>query len=577
MVKDLVPVPTVIIGGKTYDLMDNLAANDPLVVSARGTIAQTLTVDQLIRNMDLAARQLNIAHLASADYNIIQDKIWQTLVDLQIAVGKSDATMIVIELQSRAILNNMLDAFDYMFSGDFAYAAEIIVDCGANARRLADAAEQMADLYDGMTDSVRSIVTDAQLKTSEEKEALQKLVDTMAVNAARLKALTIDKGEYANQKERVRKLYEDAKSQAETAETRAFVSELVGGIFSAVGTGLQAYAAAKTPSLNVSQGGSVPAGQSIGAPPAGQAPDPADTPGEEPVAAGPAEDAASDASSDAADDAADDGPDDETGNPGGDDGAGSSDPTAGATGTTSDDTTAKPAGKPLSEEENRARTVAAGSTAKEISDRADKMAANATSSAVELRRQVGELLNMEFEIADKQREVLREIASYTEMMKNDGVKQTAIQLAVELLGIAIGALNQVTAALVDAANFWRTMEARCTALNEDSNFITKIGRLKERDPDSVANDVRRPRFVRGAVEYIAGWRALEAIAHDYRIELGRLGSEVGGYVALHPDEDKARQMALSLAADLGMDVKGLLAAKDAQTVDIRRRQAALAE
>ncbi len=109
----------------------------------------------------------------------------------------------------------------------------------------------MAALFEKMAGNVRGVVSSAQSKTAEEKQMIADLQAKLDTQAAGLAALKVDKDQYELQKAQVQKLYTEAKSQAESAETRAFVSELVGGIFSAVGQGLAGNAAAKTPSIKI--------------------------------------------------------------------------------------------------------------------------------------------------------------------------------------------------------------------------------------------------------------------------------------------------------------------------------------
>ncbi len=230
----------------------------------------------------------------------------------------------------------------------------------------------------------------------------------------------------------------------------------------------------------------------------------------------------------------------------------------------------------MSEADKLAVTKGAASTATELAGRADKMAAAATSSAAELRKQVGELMNLEFQIAEKQRTTLRQIAEFSSLMQSEGATQSAIEIAVASLGQAIAALQAVTAILNDAAKFWRAMEAKCMELSSDNLFLTKIQTLKTRDPGELVSEVRRATFVKGAVQYIAGWTALESIAADYRTELGILGQTLSGYVSQHPSEEKARTMAVKMAKELGIDVSELIKAETAKAERAERISKAIA-
>lgn len=583
----------VVIESKNYIIGEPLDPADPLVVQVRRTVSQTLTVGQLITEMTRAADLLNVAHLAAASYNRIQNSIWQILTSLQEAIGRSDATMIVIGDQAGNVLSILADVFDYLFYGDADLAISTLKECADCAGRLADAAETMAAEFDGLAEKTKVVVGDAQGTTADEKARIAALAAEIVQQSAEKAALAELTKSYQAQKDKVAKLYEDAKQRAETAEERAFVSELVGGIFSAVGSGLAAYASARTPQISIGSQ-PVPVGESIGSrPAAGQdetdadpvidlaqpvagptaGPDPEPVPepvvpdGEVAAPAGQGGEGTPDAAATSGSDAQ---PASAAGVP-----TDQSPSQAPATTTAQSDAKAQ-ALQQKKDAENLARTQAAAAAATNMSAKADKIAAQSASSAVELRRQVSELLNLQFEIEEKNRDALAKIAKFTVLIEGKGVEKSAIEISVASLSQSIGALQQVTAILLAAATYWRGMEAVCRRLDSEGDFQRKIERLGTMTEAQRTREFQRQNFLRAAVQYCAGWKALECIANDYRRELAQLGTQVKGYVGLHPSEENARKEATRLAQELGLDVGEALKAKEAKLKEIADAKASVA-
>lgn len=571
----------VVIESKNYIIGEPLDPADPLVVQVRRTVSQTLTVGQLITEMTRAADLLNVAHLAAASYNRIQNSIWQILTSLQEAIGRSDATMIVIGDQAGNVLSILADVFDYLFYGDADLAISTLKECADCAGRLADAAETMAAEFDGLAEKTKVVVGDAQGTTADEKARIAALAAEIVEQSAEKAALAELTKSYQAQKDKVAKLYEDAKQRAETAEERAFVSELVGGIFSAVGSGLAAYASARTPQISIGSQ-PVPVGESIGSrPAAGQDETDADpvidlaqadlepvvTDGEVAAPAGQGDEGTPDAAATSGSDAQ---PASAAGVP-----TDQSPSQAPATTTAQSDAKAQ-ALQQKKDAENLARTQAAAAAATNMSAKADKIAAQSASSAVELRRQVSELLNLQFEIEEKNRDALAKIAKFTVLIEGKGVEKSAIEISVASLSQSIGALQQVTAILLAAATYWRGMEAVCRRLDSEGDFQRKIERLGTMTEAQRTREFQRQNFLRAAVQYCAGWKALECIANDYRRELAQLGTQVKGYVGLHPSEENARKEATRLAQELGLDVGEALKAKEAKLKEIADAKASVA-
>ncbi len=559
-------VPTALIGAKTYhlDQLDNeLSASDPLVIEARQAISTTLTVHDLVSQMDLAARQLNVAHLAAADYNVIQNDIWQILSDLQVAVGHSDATMIVIGDQAGLIISLLADVFDYMTDGDVTLAIKKLKHCSECAGKLAQAAEAMAAEYDKMAGKAKTVVGTAQGTTAQEKARIADLAAQVAKFDSEIKSLKSLTDSYAITKTRLETLYNETKAQAETAEERAFVADLVGGIFSAVGSGLAAYASASTPRLSIGSD-VVPMGKTIGeATPAAKATaasenktiDVTKAPIAKPETAktGDAKPAPAPAAK-----------------PG--------DATAAKPG----DTTAKPAAKeaPTKEdttkEDHVAEAQAASATAVGLAEQAGKVSDKASTSAAELRKLVADLLNQQFAIEDKNRTALADMARYASLMQSTNATQSAIEISVTSLGQSIAALSKVTAILTQAAIYWRGMEQACERLGDNGVFQKAIADLDDMTDAQRTREFTRPNFIRSAIQYSAGWRALKYIADDYRDELGKLGKDVMGYVGQHPSEAAARAQAITLAKALGIDVGDALKASTDQLDRISKMKDTLA-
>lgn len=243
--------------GEVFQIGKPIPQTSGLVVHYTGVISSTMNIDTLSVEMDRAARLLDVGHLASADFPNLQDEIWQLLKDYQAAVIQTNLTMGQFALKTEEVLGNLLQSMTYLVEAKFSRSILIAQRCVASARELSTAAEAIAKVSQDMADAAATTVKNSQNQKTLSRAAsaaLQTQLQEIMADFATQKSLA---NSYELQKQHVQQLYEKALSDAETADTRAFVSELVGGLFKAVGQGLATYAAARMPSLNIGGLGTV--------------------------------------------------------------------------------------------------------------------------------------------------------------------------------------------------------------------------------------------------------------------------------------------------------------------------------
>lgn len=219
----------------------------------------------------------------------------------------------------------------------------------------------------------------------------------------------------------------------------------MGGICSAVGQGLGAYASARTPSINISgqgavaptQGAVVPARPAVDKPPPA-----ADT---ETPTAQVGKIKAGDTDGLKKEIEADSNPGKTLGKGAGTDKKDVPDSSAGTS--TTSTTTGEHEGptKTASEAEVNARLKGIGAAVDEVSNRADKAGDGAEVMATAIRSEVQNLLTLRFEIEDKKAEGLANFKHYTVLLQDDVNTVSQIEISVASLAQAIGAMQSVVA------------------------------------------------------------------------------------------------------------------------------------
>lgn len=220
-----------------YTLGEDLAVDSPIVKKWYIVVSNTMSMEDMHASMVRAAKLLNVAHLASADYNTVQHQIWSVLSDYQVAVNDTDLAMGTFGQKCGDVLESLQEALICLADGEVEDAISAIKDCADYADKLSEQAQAIADTFSHLAENSKTAVGAAQTATALDKKRIKEAdaaIKKTEADYAELRSLTYS---YDTKKAEVQALYEDALSRAETAETRAFISSLVGGIWFSGGAG----------------------------------------------------------------------------------------------------------------------------------------------------------------------------------------------------------------------------------------------------------------------------------------------------------------------------------------------------
>lgn len=147
-----------------------------------------------------------------------------------------------------------------------------------------------------------------------------------------------------------------------------------------------------------------------------------------------------------------------------------------------------------------------------------------------------------------------ELAAYATNIGNLKTDESQIAAAVKALVAAIGALKSLAAIMLQAAQFWKQMQHHCDDLASDK-MKKEIERTLKLTVERRLHAWTSNAFKRKAIDYYAGWVALDDVCSIYveRIKLTR--KELYLYIQEALPTDEARERVVDLAREFGISLK----------------------
>ena len=167
---------------------------------------------------------------------------------------------------------------------------------------------------------------------------------------------------------------------------------------------------------------------------------------------------------------------------------------------------------------------------------------------------------------------LAELAEYIKKIENLTNEENQVEMAIDALQKAIEALKSLAAIMMQAALFWQQLQAHCEFLAKEDmkKMIEKAQKLPEPRRLKFWNSAG---FINKAVQYYAGWVALDHVCGIYMERIRLTQRELYTYIqeALRPDEarKKVKELAKNFAADLESQQKAIAEKKAAQSKQIQ--------
>lgn len=148
----------------------------------------------------------------------------------------------------------------------------------------------------------------------------------------------------------------------------------------------------------------------------------------------------------------------------------------------------------------------------------------------------------------KQRyEAMERMTSFAVMIQNCQSEQEMAKVAEDALHKTVGALQQLIAAVMQAAKFWRQMQEHCRSLADDG-MLKKVKMIQ----DEVAKEERKMMWTSGpfkkqAVRFYAGWVALNCLCSEYVEHIKLTQKDLYKYIVENPTYEESRRNVGELA------------------------------
>ena len=172
-----------------------------------------------------------------------------------------------------------------------------------------------------------------------------------------------------------------------------------------------------------------------------------------------------------------------------------------------------------------------------------------------------EALENENKLRRQRYEAMEKMTSFAVTIKNCQSEQELAKMAEDALHKTVGALKELTAAIMRAATFWRQMQEHCRSLANDGTKA-KVKTIK----DSVTKEERmkvwtsKP-FKKQAVYFYARWVALNSVCSEYVEHIKKTQKDLYEYIVKNPTYEESRKNVHELAKKFLTDLK-----KDQETI-----------
>lgn len=239
-------------GIDTYSLKEIPDEHSAWVQEARDGTLFHINLEDLINDLSNAADLIYLASNASkrTDASI---ELLELQGKLSKLYGKCIVTMKEFADNSGDASLGLKSAFKKLFNGEEDWAIGYLNDIALVAREMSSEATQISDEFNSFKLEVQDQSKTLQLNvitSYNELDELKNSRNTLQANVNKQRSLEKDLSD--NLAELIEDL-EEAKTNAKDQETKAFVMQILGGLFSAVGAGLSAYSMSKNPVAMVSK------------------------------------------------------------------------------------------------------------------------------------------------------------------------------------------------------------------------------------------------------------------------------------------------------------------------------------
>jgi hypothetical protein len=563
------------VGTETYSLMDYPAIPQKTLLARfyREEILREISLDKVVEGMISSANLMKLAYcaLAARGTDPLLADVSELQGQLREATSTANVTMGTFVTNSKKIANLVNNVFNSF--------TEINEDTGPNdptetlalkdletaadyGQTMADESKALADKFQEIIESCSGIISRAITTKVNDAKAKEELEAKLRETEALIKATEVLQQNLEQSLQEVEKAYNEAKEKEALEGERAFITGLVGAVFSGIATTVgsvaQTIVAVKFPVglPGALSGGSGNASQSTTTTNTGSKPT-----GNKPQAASDDKDETSEKLRKANKEVLDIQKEQENNEQAIKDAKKVlNDSNANAEAKEKAAEIQKEAEQKKVELEERldiaqkaVDNLVQGALA--VSENLSVISQNSYDAAAEASRQKMEYYKQKVKLAEQNRKSLRDISLYSSQVQYTTIDVEKIKTAIESLEFAIRALNGVVAALTETQRFWEALARFCRdklASQEMADKITTM--LKTTDPVSRMKYYRDERkFVLPALQTIAHWVAVNSVCNEYLAAVDKTYQKVLEDIRTRPSTEEAKKQLSGLATQVFQD------------------------
>ena len=165
-----------------------------------------------------------------------------------------------------------------------------------------------------------------------------------------------------------------------------------------------------------------------------------------------------------------------------------------------------------------------------------------------------EALKKENEFRQQRYEALNRMTTFASKIKDCQTEKNMAEAAADALHEAIGALKELSAVLMQAAQFWKQMQDHCKSLAEDQMKNTVEKAMKYPDEKRLKVWTSKA-FKMKAVQFYAGWVALNSVCTVYIEHIKVTQKDLYEYLRENPTYEESRKNVKELAEKFLTDLK----------------------
>ena len=166
-----------------------------------------------------------------------------------------------------------------------------------------------------------------------------------------------------------------------------------------------------------------------------------------------------------------------------------------------------------------------------------------------------EALQVENQFRQQRYEALGKMTEFAMKIKECTTEENMAEVAVEALHYSIGALKELSAVMMRAAQFWKQMQDHCRSL-ADSEMQKQMEKAMKLYTDEKRRKVWTSNgFKIKAIHFYAGWVALHSVCSVYIEQIKETQKALYEYLKENPTWEESRKNVKSLAETFLSDLK----------------------